>query len=106
MSRLRASEFEGDLWVAGTESRDEAMEFLKTWHNPDAEWNGWFCDEHKSDPCACPTDADRDPEKSVVRWFRIVPGCPKWCGGGHQNHWHDAQPNARGAFPAVVWWCI
>ena len=105
MSRLRALESEGDILVAGTENVEQAMEFLKTWHNPNAEWTGWMCEEHQTWTCACPTDADMKPERARVGWFRIVPGCPAWCGEGHQHHWHDAKPHARGAFPVVAWWC-
>jgi hypothetical protein len=102
---LRADGYEGDLMVKGTDDIAAAVDFLQTWHDPDAAWNGWQCDTHLTSDCDCPTDTHRKPDDARTRWFRYVPGCPEWCGQGHRYHLHDAEPHARGAFPAVYWWC-
>lgn len=45
-----------------------------------------------------------DPYAARTGWFRVVPGCPSWCGLGHPCHYYESKPFTRGAFPYVAWW--
>ncbi|MEQ7008405.1 hypothetical protein ABN028_19725 [Actinopolymorpha sp. B17G11] len=100
--KLRAWDDDIGVSVAGTSDPAKAAEFLNRWH----AWDE-CCMLSKGDQCDFAdqaTYAGIDPTKRHrVRWYRMVPGCPAWCGEGHRSHIHDAKPHARGAFPVVEW---
>jgi hypothetical protein len=87
---VRVEALDGGWVVKGTLDHDEARQALAY------EGSSCTCDPCRHDVHEC------TPEPSYARWFRIMPGCPDWCGEGHYSHLVPDRPRKRGAFMAVV----
>jgi hypothetical protein len=104
MAEMQAWVDDISVAVHHAKTAEEAVEFLKTWHDP--ECNEGF--PHEPEP-RCFAWRDLDPARARELWYRWVPGCPEWCRGFasepyHKRHLYDAKPHTRGAFRAFEWW--